>query len=95
VWLAIATAVAGCASEPRVSPPAPAPGSANTAPAGPRYNLTGYSAAFKEGYADACASRRNDERFKSDADYQMGWNDGSSLCAVGGRESGIAWPHRR
>lgn len=48
----------------------------------PRYNLTGYSAAFKQGYADACASprRRNADRFKSDTDYSMGWQDGSSVC---------------
>jgi hypothetical protein len=47
-----------------------------------RYNLTGYSANFKQGYADACATpqRRNDRRFKTDTDYQMGWNDGRSLC---------------
>ncbi|MGZ8202510.1 MAG: hypothetical protein ACXW2I_07095 [Burkholderiales bacterium] len=42
--------------------------------------MSGYSAAFKQGYADACASRRNDQRFKIDADYQMGWTDGKSLC---------------
>jgi hypothetical protein len=47
----------------------------------PRYNLAGYSAAFKEGYADACASRRDENRFTADADYQMGWSDGRSLCA--------------
>jgi hypothetical protein len=48
----------------------------------PRYNLVGYSASFKQGYADACATprRRNAERFKSDTDYSMGWQDGSSTC---------------
>jgi hypothetical protein len=53
------------------SPPPPAP-----------YNLSGYSAGFKEGYADACAkpARRNAERLKVDADYSMGWNDGESAC---------------
>jgi hypothetical protein len=46
------------------------------------YNLTGYSAAFKQGYADACATprRRDAERSKSDSDYSMGWNDGKALC---------------
>ena len=47
-----------------------------------RYNLAGYSAAFKQGYTDACATprRRSEERFKSDSDYQMGWSDGASIC---------------
>jgi len=79
--LAIVAFAGGCASETRVSPPAPGSASSNTAPAVPRYNLAGYSAAFKEGYADACASRRDENRFTADADYQMGWSDGRSLCA--------------
>ena len=56
-------------------------GAAAPPPAAP-FNLSGYSAGFKEGYADACAKpvRRNGERFKSDADYSMGWNDGQSAC---------------
>ncbi len=68
--------------------PSPAAGSSSTAatttsraPA-PRYNLTGYSAAFKQGYADACATpkRRNSERFRADTEYSMGWQDGQSAC---------------
>jgi hypothetical protein len=57
-------------------------GSGGAKPPPPPYNLSGYSAGFKEGYADACAkpARRNAERFKSDADYSMGWNDGESVC---------------
>jgi hypothetical protein len=53
------------------SPPPPAP-----------FNLSGYSAGFKEGYADACAkpARRDAERSKSDVDYAMGWSDGESVC---------------
>lgn len=73
--------MAGCATTGAIrSSPEPSP-AARTAPAGPRYNLTGYSEAFKQGYGDACAGRRNAARFKSDNDYQMGWNDGRSLCA--------------
>jgi hypothetical protein len=51
-------------------------------PPQPGYNLAGYSAAFKQGYADACATprRRDPERVKTDADYSMGWNDGQSVC---------------
>lgn len=68
--------ITGCATDRG------APTSRQTAPA-TRYNLTGYSAAFKQGYADACASprRRSEQRFKSDADYQMGWSDGNFLCS--------------
>lgn len=66
--------VAGCAAD--------GSGSRPTASA-PRHNLSGYSAAFKQGYADACASprRRSEARFKSETDYQMGWNDGNFLCS--------------
>lgn len=69
-----AALIAGCAGDGTVPP------SRQAAPQ--RYNLTGYSAAFKQGYADACASprRRSEGRFKSDSDYQMGWNDGTSIC---------------
>jgi hypothetical protein len=51
-----------------------------------RVNLSGYSAAFKQGYSDGCESagsrgqRRDESRFKTDADYMMGWNDGFSVC---------------
>jgi hypothetical protein len=59
-------------------PPTPAAGQP-AAPA-PRVNLTGYSASFKQGYADACAKRRNAQRFKAEVDYSMGWQDGASAC---------------
>jgi hypothetical protein len=50
-----------------------------------RVNLSGYSPAFKQGYADGCDSagasqRRDDRRYKSETDYMMGWNDGNSAC---------------
>jgi len=49
-------------------------------------NQSGYSAAFKQGYADGCdstraARRRDEQRYQKDADYMMGWNDGSSICS--------------
>jgi len=68
--------LAGCES------PASKPSSASGESPRTAYNLSGYPPAFKDGYADACSSprRRNDERFKSDADYSMGWNDGQSAC---------------
>ena len=69
-----ATLISGCASDGTGTPAKKA--------APQRYNLTGYSAAFKQGYTDACATprHRSEERFKSDSDYQMGWNDGQSIC---------------
>jgi len=50
------------------------------------YNLAGYSAVYKRGHADGCASNgwkpRKDERlYRGDADYMMGWNDGLGACA--------------
>ena len=50
-----------------------------------RFNLAGYSEAFKAGHADGCASaggrmQRDDRRYRGDADYMMGWNDGRSAC---------------
>ena len=64
--------LAGCGSLGSGDRPAPAP----------PYNLAGYSVAFKEGYGDACAKprRRNEQRYKADTDYGMGWNDGQSVC---------------
>ncbi len=65
--------VAACAS--RQQPPPPAQ----------RVNQAGYSEAFKQGYADGCSSvqssrRRNEQRYQSDTDYMMGWNDGFGIC---------------
>ncbi len=64
--------MAGCASQRTPAPP-------------PTVNLSGYSAEFRQGYADGCASiktahRRDETRFKSDANYAMGWRDGVSMC---------------
>jgi hypothetical protein len=79
--LCAAVLVAGCETpggSGKAGPAATAPPKA----AAPRYNLAGYPPGFKEGYADACATprRRNAERFKSDNDYSMGWQDGSGVC---------------
>lgn len=64
----------GCATDGTIS------GSARQSAPASHYNLAGYSAEFKQGYGDACAGRRNEERYKGGGDYQMGWNDGRSLC---------------
>lgn len=74
---------AGCETIKRGAdaPPTSAPAAGKPTTPAP-YNLTGYSAAFKEGYADACATprRSNASRLKSDTDYSMGWTDGASAC---------------
>jgi hypothetical protein len=69
-----AALVAGCASR-HAAPTAVAPG----------VNLSGYSQAFRVGYADGCGSvdaarKRDEPRFKTDADYAQGWRDGYSIC---------------
>jgi hypothetical protein len=79
---AVLLCLAGCETLSDMSSSSPQkPATTTTSPA-PRYNLTGYSAAFKQGYADACATprRRNAERFKAEMDYSMGWQDGQSAC---------------
>jgi hypothetical protein len=48
-------------------------------------NQSGYSEDFRQGYAEGCESaggrqRRNESRYKTEADYMMGWNDGYSAC---------------
>ena len=77
--LALIVLTTGCAG-PRSAPPPAERAGVQSAPH--PYNLSGYSTAFKEGYADACATprRRNAERFKTDGEYSMGWNDGQSVC---------------
>ena len=71
--IVVALLVAGCASH--TAPTADKPG----------VNLSGYSPAFRAGYADGCASvdaarKRDEPRFKSDTDYARGWQDGYDIC---------------
>ena len=54
----------------------------------PTYNLAGYPPAVRDGYIDGCESakrsqygRKDEKRFASDAQYQMGWKDGHSICS--------------
>jgi hypothetical protein len=78
---ALAALLAGCAGVSRTLPSERPPESRPPAPV----NLSGYNATFKAGYSDGCASagssiRRNEARYQSEIDYQMGWNDGYSVC---------------
>lgn len=48
-------------------------------------NLSGYSLAFRQGYADGCASnsgrqQQDAKRYAGDADYRQGWQDGLAIC---------------
>ena len=53
----------------------------------PNVNLTGYPPEFRAGYLDGCesarrkTSRKDEKRFKSDAQYAAGWRDGHDICA--------------
>lgn len=53
----------------------------------PTYNLSGYPAATREGYIDGCETakktrygQKDEARYASDVQYQIGWDDGFDLC---------------
>ena len=83
-------ALAGCVTAPQaptvVPPPPPkAPVPANAEPPPPNVNLSGFPLAYRQGYADGCASKSGGERkdaarFASDGNYRTGWTDGLALC---------------
>jgi hypothetical protein len=48
-------------------------------------NLSGFPLAYRQGYADGCASksgaeRKDAARFAADGNYRTGWTDGLALC---------------
>ena len=62
-----------------------ATGCSQPKPVGPTVNLSGYSQAFKDGFAAGCKTARGNatkdaERHGSDTDYRLGWEDGLSVC---------------
>jgi hypothetical protein len=73
----LAALLAGCAATEPKAPPRKV------------VNQSGYSETFRQGYAEGCDSagsrspRRNETRYKTEADYMMGWNDGYSACRKG------------
>ena len=81
--------VAGCATTsgpgaPGSVPTAP-PLPATAEPPAPAVNLSGFPLAYRQGYADGCASatgpqRRDGVRYSADGNYRTGWVDGSALC---------------
>ena len=71
IFLPIAAVLLGACAAPQSTPR--------------QVNQSGYSTAFKQGYADGCDSvrsvrRRDEQRFQTEADYMIGWNDGYSIC---------------
>jgi len=70
------------APEPPPKPQAPPTTSPNP---GSKINLQGFPLAYRQGYADGCASigaveQKDAARFKSDGQYRTGWGDGNALC---------------
>lgn len=85
----LALVLSACASVPPTPAPAPpakaAPLPRNVEPPPPPVNLSGFPLAYRQGYADGCASAKGSERkdgarFSSDTNYSMGWQDGLALC---------------
>jgi hypothetical protein len=88
--------VAGCATPlatrtepaatPQPSPRAPAQGTQGDAePPPPAVNLSGFPLAYRQGYADGCASaagteRQDRARYAADGNYRTGWQDGRAIC---------------
>lgn len=78
--------LAGCAQEYVRKPEAPSQPAPPPRPAPPPVNLSGYSAAFKQGFQAGCdtargSPRRDEQRMQSDEQYARGWQDGRSICA--------------
>jgi hypothetical protein len=83
--------IAACATAPPSPQPPETPAQAQERRAKaprPVYNLTGYPPALREGYIDGCESakaspyaHKDEKRYFADAQYQMGWKDGFSLCS--------------
>lgn len=90
--LATALCVAACAGVPARSQAGPdqyaqveSEAQSIAGPSAP-FNLSGYDRDYRRGFADGCKSRagtqqRNDQLYRSDTDYMMGWNDGHGMCA--------------
>ena len=55
----------------------------------PTYNLSGYPPATREGYIDGCEMAKktrygykDEQRYLSDSQYRMGWDDGFAICQM-------------
>jgi len=90
-WALLSLLAAGCATSPVGPPPAtpygtPTPTQPQGNPNPPAdVNLQGFPLEYRQGYADGCASvsgheRKDASRFKNDAQYRSGWQEGNALC---------------
>lgn len=66
--------ITGCAHQKTDAPSERAP-----------VNLSGYSAAFREGFGDGCdtvrgSRKRKEVRYTEDDQYRRGWDDGLAIC---------------
>jgi len=81
--LAIAL-VSACATVQEPPSPKPAPVPRNAEPPAPPVNLSGFPLAYRQGFADGCASataaERKDAGRASDGNYRTGWQDGLAQC---------------
>ncbi|MEO5698987.1 MAG: hypothetical protein ABIS17_02380 [Casimicrobiaceae bacterium] len=82
---ACATAPSGPVVPATPVPPTAPPLPRTAEPPPPKINLSGFPLAYRQGYADGCASakgaeRKDADRFVSDGNYGMGWQDGIALC---------------
>ena len=83
-FLAVLALAAGCATTTGPGTTAP-PLPATAEPPPPPVNLSGFPLAYRQGYADGCASatgpqRRDATRYSADGNYRTGWVDGSAVC---------------
>lgn len=83
--LVVSAMLCACATVQPSPPPTEPPLPRTAEPPPPKINLSGFPLAYRQGYADGCSSasgpqRKDAERFASDTNYNMGWQDGISLC---------------
>ena len=76
--------VTACATVQEQPPPRPAPVPRTAEPPPPPVNLSGFPLAYRQGFADGCASatsaERKDAGRQSDGNYRTGWQDGLAQC---------------
>lgn len=81
------TALSNCAVMEPIQPPPESDIGEYPPSTRPTYNLSGYPAAMKDGYIDGCETaketpygKKNENRYDTDGQYRMGWDDGFDMC---------------